>query len=490
MKILFRADSSALIGHGHVMRCLALGDILKKAGHSVSFVTKDHNGSGIQMIESAGFERYSFFPLGSQQESGNEYQEWLKDTEEVDAKEMLKVIDDYYDLLIVDNYSLSKTSHKIYRKKVSRILVIDDLDDREFDADYIINTSIGLKKLSHNTQTKSFLGANYVALREEFLKLRENSFTLTVPNNVKKILVNIGGTDPKGHTFEILNCLTTKNYQVTVVLNPKAKYFLEVKKLSNNNNYHFLEYSSQMAKLYLEHDLIIGAAGTSSYERACLGIPTIMLQTAKNQAANVAGFKKLDLAYTIQSLESLQISLEAGLNFYDQPENYKKHKEKLLKIFSPLGIYKALDLILTDSFFVLKKATSKDLKSVFDWQNYPGARKYSRNPQPPSWEEHSFWFEKSLENPHRLMYMLELFDLSLGFVRVDLGEKNEVSIIISHAFYGCGLGQKALELLREKYYEIDLHAYIEDENIASKKIFEKCGYKKYEKNWYINKAKL
>ncbi|MCJ8276399.1 MAG: GNAT family N-acetyltransferase, partial [Bdellovibrionales bacterium] len=233
----------------------------------------------------------------------------------------------------------------------------------------------------------------------------------------------------------------------------------------------------------------IGAAGTSAYERASLGLPTIMIKLADNQSENMKSFNQSKAALTInewpaESFESLL--LEHLETLFGDSDVYKSMVSQCFKTVSPLGLLNALGKVFSGSLIKLRPAEEKDLKTVYSWQKFPGARQFSRNKSIPTFEEHTGWFNNSLKSESRQMFILEAAQAPVGFLRLDQKEKNEVSILINHAFYGCGLGKKGLELLRFEFPDIDLHAFIEEENAASHRVFKSSGYKEMGSGWYIN----
>ena len=135
--------------------------------------------------------------------------------------------------------------------------------------------------------------------------------------------------------------------------------------------------------------------------------------------------------------------------------------------------------------FRLRKATIKDLDITYKWQIHPSVRRYSRIKIPPSFTEHQNWFAKSLNNEYREIWIFECDTKPLGQLRVDKGDKNEVSILISPDDAGKGYGQMALKLICEYYSDIDLWAYVKAENIASIKLFSKNNFLHQYGNWYM-----
>ncbi|MEY8213843.1 MAG: GNAT family N-acetyltransferase [Colwellia sp.] len=145
--------------------------------------------------------------------------------------------------------------------------------------------------------------------------------------------------------------------------------------------------------------------------------------------------------------------------------------------------------MLNHSPFSLRKATTRDIGVTFKWQAHPLVRCHSRNSSPPSASDHDEWFRHALKSEFREIWIFEGQGKSLGQLRVDKGDKNEVSILISPGFMGFGYGNIALQLLCNHYSGIDLWAYIKIENISSINLFIKNKFKHQQGNWYLLRSK-
>ncbi|MCV5261658.1 UDP-2,4-diacetamido-2,4,6-trideoxy-beta-L-altropyranose hydrolase, partial [Escherichia coli] len=95
----------------------------------------------------------------------------------------------------------------------------------------------------------------------------------------------MGGIDAPNATFKVLESLCGKvEAKFTVLLSPRAPHFDQVKELcASRADVSHLDFVSDMASLMLEHDIAIGAPGTTSWERACLGLPNVIVPLAENQ---------------------------------------------------------------------------------------------------------------------------------------------------------------------------------------------------------------
>jgi RimJ/RimL family protein N-acetyltransferase len=127
----------------------------------------------------------------------------------------------------------------------------------------------------------------------------------------------------------------------------------------------------------------------------------------------------------------------------------------------------------------LRKATFNDWKILLDWRNDPITRENSFKTEEVSEQIHKLWFNDSLLNPNRSIYILEDNFTSVGSIRSDLHWNNQsvLSWSIAPDQRGKGYGTKILEIyLQNKKGKFI--AEIKPRNIASIKMVEKNGFTK------------
>ena len=495
MNFLIRVDSSLDIGYGHVMRCLTIADYLRDFGHEVEFCSRDCNANLNRRIIEKGF------PLNIINVK-NPKDSWLGHSQQEDASEVLKLLEKKdFDWLIVDHYCIDEIWESLVKQKAKAIWVLDDLVNRPHSCNLILDTTLARDPIEYNKKDQSckvYAGSRYAILRKPFLKLREKVFAKRESfKKVNRVLINLGGTDPLNLTLNVVKTFSDSSYgpiSFDIIANQKSKNYEELKSFCElKENLHVYGYVENIEEMIYKADLCIGAAGVSAYERASLGLPSILIQVADNQKDNITQFEhnKLGECIRLNELDRLHELLKEKFLKLSDKEHYQHVFKQCFKNVSPLGIFDVISHVHKKNCYHLSEATIDDMEQVYEWQIYPNARKYARNQDPPSFKAHKSWFEASLKSTHRKMFILKVLDISLGFLRVDFNNEskvNEVSILISHGYYGMGLGKTGLGLLRDKMTGYDLHAFILPENKASIKIFEKCGYKKISENWYLNKG--
>lgn len=313
MRVAFRVDASLSIGSGHVMRCLTLAGALRKEGADCYFLCREHAGHLNELIAAQGFpievlpsqkgnvDRASVEQgKRSMVDDGAGYlhhADWLGATQESDASETLEILQALEpDWLIVDHYALDARWESRVRDAIpkARMMVIDDLADRPHQADVLLDQNLGRRARDYcglvPEHCRCLIGPRYALLRPDFAEWREWSLERRRQGGpVKRLLVSLGGVDKDNVTGQVLDALSgidlPEGIEITVVMGASAPWLEYVR-------YHARQMPcetevvvnvSDMARRMAEADLAIGAAGSTAWERCCMGLPTILLVLAENQ---------------------------------------------------------------------------------------------------------------------------------------------------------------------------------------------------------------
>lgn len=331
--VAFRADASLAIGSGHVMRCLTLADSLKAQGAECFFICREHSGNLINHIETRGYKVYVLCctnepPVDS---GGLAHSEWLCSTQERDAHDCISFLESRtVDWLVVDHYALDSSWERLLKVYCKKLMVIDDLADRGHVCDLLVDQNLGRTPSDYDglvpTKCKIFAGAQYSLLRPEFEALRNYSLQRRGISSPKKILITMGGVDQFNVTGQVLKALKQCSFpsdtSITVVMGATAPWIDQVKMLALEMPWvtEVLVGISDMAQKMADSDLAIGAAGSTSWERCCLGLPTLMVVLADNQISIANELSKFGAAFILSSpdepdfVTSLKMHTSALLN--------------------------------------------------------------------------------------------------------------------------------------------------------------------------------
>ncbi|PXY00347.1 UDP-2,4-diacetamido-2,4,6-trideoxy-beta-L-altropyranose hydrolase [Halomonas sp. LBP4] len=298
--VAFRADASLEIGTGHVMRCLTLAEALAAQGAECHFLCREHPGHLIEAIEARGFTAHRL-PMVRQEgaaarkdDAQPDHTHWLGTTWEQDAEACRPLLAHLApDWLVVDHYALDARWEAAVLPERTRLLAIDDLADRPHCAGLLLDQNLGRAAEDYAglvpMACQVLAGPQFALLRPEFAELRESSLARRRHAPFKRLLISLGGVDKDNATGQVLDALKAcdlpKDLGITVVMGATAPWLYDVKARAAELPWpiEVVVNVSDMARRMAEADLAIGAAGSTSWERCCLGLPTLMLVLAENQ---------------------------------------------------------------------------------------------------------------------------------------------------------------------------------------------------------------
>jgi len=501
MRFAIRTDASFKIGSGHVMRCLTLADALSELGNKVVFICKDHDSNLIHKITDSGYEVKEISVSSSNDvNSLLAHSGWLGGTQEDDAEKTIaaiKSIDVHW--MIVDHYAIDESWHKKIRPYANRICVIDDLGDRNYDCDILMDQNLGatLEKYKGKApkDCEFLLGPKYALLRPEFAQWRDTSLErrrhVAEPKN---IFVSLGGVDPQNITTDVINELSKLfalvDAEVNVVLGSQSPHINAVenaaKKASFKINVHVD--STRMAELMSQADLAIGASGSSSWERCALGLPTISYVIAENQKAITVELAKNGVSMMVNSASDLA---EAVDNIKRSLNSFSLASAGLV---DAMGASRVIECLLFKRFNILINdfnLTANDLSTlprekiieVLEARNHPDVRSKMLNKNIISLEEHLAFVENLLADNNSRQFMIRQDDDFVGVVNfkdIDWVNKSATFGIYANLLRKVSMaGDKlmiAADFIIKKIGLISISLRVESGNFKAQNLYEKWGY--------------
>lgn len=266
MNIAIRADGGQNIGMGHIMRSLVLAKELAKTNEvfyvcRVSEFSLNKYKAGIDMVKSKGFKVVTI-------DENNFIEELCK----INA-----------DCLITDSYDVNEEYFHITKKFFKLTGYIDDMNLYYFNVDFIINQNIGAEEYLYNVNkdTKLLLGTNYTMMREEYRDIQEK----VINKESLDIMITVGGSDDKGITNTICDYVKDLKFKFQIIIGPGFKEeninkLIERENLKSNIKLYF---NANMIEVMNKCDMAISACGSTLYELAACGIPTLGIVIADNQ---------------------------------------------------------------------------------------------------------------------------------------------------------------------------------------------------------------
>jgi UDP-2,4-diacetamido-2,4,6-trideoxy-beta-L-altropyranose hydrolase len=503
--IFFRVDASVLIGSGHVMRCLTLAEELRQAGADVRFIPRSHDGSLNSLIQNKGFKLYELptpcrVPL--KETTRGEYATWLGTTQEADAAETVAILKTFQpDCLIVDHYAIDETWEQLVRPYVNKIIVIDDLADRKHDCDLLLDQNYvhgGHKRYTDlvSPACTVLAGPKYALLRKEFAEARKN--LKHRDGSVYRVFVFFGGVDSDnmtGKALEALSANEVSHIHVDVVIGAANPHRAAISHVVTQRSLTILHVQVEnIAELMAQADLAICAGGTTTWERFCLGLPSLVVSIADNQVPFTRDLHQDGLLRWLGTSQDVDVQkLREGISQALQATDRNRQETEMgMKLVDGSGAQKLAHMLLKGPLHEelrVRRVIESDCELFWHWANDPEVRKNAFNSDLIPSESHKIWFSKKIRDPYTTIYVLEYEQCPIGHVRFEINDEQYViSYLLGRTFRGIGMGKKILKIAIDSFKKTRLFllkAEVKCDNFASAVNFIRLGFK--EQNHEINK---
>jgi UDP-2,4-diacetamido-2,4,6-trideoxy-beta-L-altropyranose hydrolase len=481
------------MGIGHLMRCLTLAETLRGRGIQTRFICRAHKGHLLALLQQSAMP-VTVLPASV---SGNtllseDYSAWLGVTQAEDAEQSIEALDgEKPDWLVVDHYGLDAEWEQRLRPHTSKLMVIDDLANRRHDCDILLDQNYFSEGESRYTglipkTCKQLLGPRYALLRPEYAAYGKTMRARD--GRVSRVLVFFGGSDSQNMTglaLEALSCAELCHLEVDVVIGTNNPHREALEKQSKERPQTTLWVSRpHLADLISQADLAIGAGGATTWERMCLGLPTVVISIAENQLPASVALADAKLIHYAGHFCNIKIDhlTQLLLNMIRSPERLTRLASqnqlkvdgfgalRLAEILSPSDIYQTR----------LRPAEFGDINFYFNLVNDPEVRKNSVDTCAIKWETHKKWFEKKKIDMKSRLFVFEVAGLPIGQIRFD--KECDVALIdysLDFIVRGRGWGSRLIKLGVEIMWQTDpvrLLAQVKAINELSVAVFRRLKF--------------
>lgn len=504
MKIVFRTDASLRIGTGHVMRCLTLAEALRERGAQVTMVCRELEGNLIPYLRGArGLDVKALpapAPGGLRGRPGEPaHAPWLEVPWETDAAETaaaLRSLPSRPDWLVLDHYALDSRWEAAVREAHGRLFVIDDIADRDHDCAYLLDQNLydtpeARYAARVPASARLLLGPSFALLRPAFAAARAKASPRE--GAPRRLLVFFGGADPGRDTLKALEALSLPEFRslaadvVVGAVNPVREKVRLACEARPGTAYHCQ--ADNMAELMAGADLALGAGGTSSWERCCVGLPALLASVAENQRELTSTLARHGAALDLGWGPDLTAAGIAGAlrGLLADPGRVTSMSRLCLALVDGRGADRVADRILSaapaDGSMRLRPAEAADMLTYFRWANEAEARRNSYRSDPVPLAGHERWFAARLADPDCRLYVAEKDGEPAGQIRFQRESSDAwISFSVDSRARGAGAGAW---LLREGARKLRSEAgwgaarilgAVKRSNPASLKAFTKAGY--------------
>ncbi len=480
INLLIRSDASVQMGTGHIMRCLALAQAVRAQDGLVYFAIAACPPALEKRLQREGFSIY-----------------WLADIspgDRVDAQQtsgLAQQLNCHW--ICMDGYQFGTDYQQWIQDSGCRSLFIDDYGHASFYyADLVLNQNLSAQSEHYqhrHSTTQLLLGASYTLLRQEFWPWR--GYQRTTPKTVKNILITLGGSDPDNGTAWILNAfqeIQVLKFNITVIVggsNPHRDSLLA----GASRSIHTIKLIydvTEMPNYIADSDLAIAAGGSTNWELALLGLPSVMVTLADNQVAIAQALHAQDIAISLGYLHELQATqfAETLQQLCENVDQRRSMSQKGQALIDGEGADRVVMAMRGDSMR-LRPVKWQDCEQIWQWANEPTTRQASFQSTLIPWEQHLHWFKQKLDDVTCYFWIaVNAQDQPIGQVRFDRisTEVAQISISVDQNYRNQGLGIQLLNTAIGKIFRettaLAISAWIKPDNSASICLFEAVQFVK------------
>lgn len=293
MRAAFRVDASVAIGTGHLRRCLSLAAALRARGDRIAFITRDLGLDPAPSLAGAGVEQAATLPRPavSAAVAGGAHAQWAGVAQEQDAGDSVSALEAWRpDWVIVDHYAFDAGWHDRVRDALGcRIVAIDDLGDRPLAAEIVVDHNMAVDHEAKHARSRErrqrlLGGPRYALLDAVYRDARRYEFR----EEVGSVGIFMGGVDEIGASEKALEACREAGFAgfVEIATTAASPHLASLRdKARADGAAELILDQPDLAAFFARHDIQIGAGGGATWERFCIGAPTIAAPCAENQLA-------------------------------------------------------------------------------------------------------------------------------------------------------------------------------------------------------------
>ncbi len=458
------------------MRCLALAEAWKDRGNRAIFLMAESLPPVDDRLKAEGMR---VVKIAARPGSTDDARESAQASRSVACR-----------WIVLDGYHFDGAYQEALKVSGLSVRALDDYGHAgRYVADIVVNQNLHARVTLYKDRapkTRLLLGPRYALLRREFR--RHKSAQRDHGSKVEEILVTIGGVHRNHVTGVLLRGLGKVNgrsFKVTVVpgMGREASTELEAVAKEVKLRAKVINDVRGMADLMTKSDLALSGAGTTVWELAYAGVPSVLTVLADNQREVAESLDRKGAARNMGSWDTLTPDrvAQAVRPLIEDPKRRADMARQARDLVDGAGVDRVLrELSLPP--LTLRPVHEEDARRILEWSNEPGTRAASFSSEPIRWEEHILWFRRKLADPQCRFYLAsDDAGSPVGQIRFDVeGSQAEISVSLDVRFRGRGYGVALIRSASQKLFDESavraIHAYLKEANEASARAFLDAGY--------------
>ena len=333
---MIRTDSDAHIGSGHVFRCLALSQTWQSMGGNVGFSMAMKEPTIQARLQK---EKVELFQVTARPGSTEDARQFIDRARQMGAS-----------ALVVDGYHFNAEYQRCIKEAGLRLLVIDDnahLD--HYYADVLLNQNLHATGLDYQCDPKTvlLLGPRYALLRQEFLRWKP--WNRTIPHHARRILITLGGMSDPAYYMKVVEFIDgIESVECDIILgSTEPPVSLEEKERQMPGRIRLYKHVKDMPALMAGADIAISSSGSTMWEIAFMGLPSILFVLSHNQQEVAESLRSIDAVEYLGWLErvdAFQAAASIKILLEDQ-ETRKRMSQQLTSLVDGFGVERVIQVI-------------------------------------------------------------------------------------------------------------------------------------------------
>lgn len=479
-RVALRGDGGAVTGSGHLARLSAIAGALLGRGVRTELVPISDR------VPKSNFSVIHRLARPEDPPSTLEVELPLEDQHHDAAATAALLGPEPLAAIISDSYRLGEPWQEATRANRScPVVAIDDLDGRCHNVDLLIDPNLGRSGSGPKVtgDRRVLRGPAYVPLSSDY----HRPLGMGDPPTGPRIVIALGG-GRSGLLAALSPALRThprlKGIALDIIVPDPIERAEVESAMSGHANARVLGRLESLARVMAGADLVIGAGGTSLWERLRLGLPSVVIPLSQNQERGCEAVAALGLAIAVPRRSPVSPVVAAAAEALDDPGLRRRASAVGPILVDGRGAARiALALFPPLTKPRLRSARTEDASALFAIRNDREVRHNSRNTAQVDPLARMDWFAPRLSDPRTLQFVAESGDLIVGQVRFDqlVDGAWELSYALDASARGNRWGGHIVDLgvraLTSERSPVAVVAQVREENLASRRTFERLGFR-------------
>ncbi len=486
LKLLIRADAGPLVGTGHVMRMIALGQAWSRLHGDVAMACGDLPAGLIRQIEEEGIRLYQ---IGNSRCDAS------------DARDTCEIAEAFEpDWIVLDGPKFDDSYQRVLSRRPSKLLVLDDFGHATHQhADLVLNQNIFADTSLYGDQVggpEYLTGADFTLIRDEFAS-DSNNTPRRIFSQAKRILISFAGADEENRTLrtlQLLSDLQQSKLVVDCVTGYRYPHSASLVKFKQTANLHLrIHRNHDRVGTLMQHvDLAITDGGSTCYELASCGVPTIVVAVDEQQrlmaasldhsGAMISIHQPSEAARSNQDNSTDQRLQQSLRQLIGDRELRAQMSELGMRLVDGCGAGR-IARRMAARCLKFRDADLQDASLLCSWHNDPEVRSVSLIAQKVTVPALQSLLKKAIADDAQRWWIAEDREgQPVGQVQLEIGDNGSamISLIVDQARRGCGLGTVLIEHAMETAFKDpsiqNILAQVKPMNVASERAFRNAGF--------------